>query len=578
MKRITWIILFFFVLIEAEAQNQNNSIYQLYQLTNTEDSVKSFLVNTNIKFRSDTLYMILLPPGGCPRCEGLISPIADHLKSLGKYDIALLAIYPKRNAVIKYLERMKFNINYQVTNNGSFIEYFNISSDNFIVPFLAKFNVKTGELINSQSLLGFHADSAHVAEFVKSNEALPKRDPESLGISIKRTDKDMGSSSLRIHRAFLLKEDTEYPLSTNYNLSLDSSNAHLMFTDYLTNYIYVYKLNDAEGRLLTVLKPGETEERYFVNIPEKDFQYMKSINLIRTMFFTSYFISDSSVMISASLPKITMDVKNDSTISYYNEACCVIKNIHTNAVQQVISFEPLPESNFFISHTEAIYNPLNKLLFVPVKKGWPVKGTQMLNASDTINNPFISRFYDHAPAVAIFDSSGKFLKYFDRLPWIFEQLKTGYYASSPKVRVYNGKIYTGDPSSGTIYRYADIGKSAPEDSIRLIRHNIKQSDVDREKEPLNYIIDVCEQNLSVRLKDFNFHGKDLYALLKNGNGTYKIVRLSAESKKVIDESVIPDTYKGAKLKEVKLLPVDKRMYIVSTYENENTYFVEYEMK
>jgi hypothetical protein len=120
--------------------------------------------------------VFLLPLGGCPRCEGLINPTISYIREQDTVtDIFFIAVKAKPGVAKKYLKENVFNYDAYFLDDGSFSKNFKTSSMYIYVPYVTKFYVTSGTLINAQSLLGFQVDSVNVNKITNRTEPLPKK-------------------------------------------------------------------------------------------------------------------------------------------------------------------------------------------------------------------------------------------------------------------------------------------------------------------------------------------------------------------------------------------------------------------
>ncbi|MBU2649840.1 MAG: hypothetical protein KKA81_02800, partial [Bacteroidetes bacterium] len=61
-------------------EDVTSDLHHMLQYQGTEQNIKDFFLHSGTQFRNDTIYAILLPPMGCPRCEGIINPFILRLK------------------------------------------------------------------------------------------------------------------------------------------------------------------------------------------------------------------------------------------------------------------------------------------------------------------------------------------------------------------------------------------------------------------------------------------------------------------------------------------------------------------
>lgn len=563
---------------QEEEQEEKDYLYQLHQIEHTEDSVLSFFKKNNITFKTDSAYVFLLPPGGCPRCEGLINPTISYLRRLDTVtDIFLVAVKLKPSVAKKYLKENVFNYDAYFLDDGSFIKNFKTSSMDLSVPYVTKFYVTSGTLVNAQSLLGFQVDSTNVRNFSNRTEPLPKQAKVVAKEEVVKKRNTKSTKNWTIVKNIPLKEDDNYPVSNIGSMTVNSVGTELLINDHVSATFYSFDLTT--GSFKSALQPTEEEKNMFLLAPEKTIQYLKSINLLRTMYLSAAYYTDSLVLISASLPKVFINDSVTGNITYSNNSTLLLKEAATNRLIKLVSFERPNNTEFSISHPNAQYDESSGLFFLPVSKGWPVAGTEMLNEQDSTENPFLTGFYKNTPSFAIYTKEGAFIKYFGKLNYMFEKLQMGYYASSPQIKSHNNKLYVVDFAPGVIYEYNDINSETPSDSIDVFKLNpVPATTINKEEQPLEHLNETYRINFKESVMDFAFTKKYGYVVAITDVETYVYV-ICLKSKKIKKKLTVPPYHNASKLKLVKLKSTDNNMHISSLYDDGmKVTYVEYNIR
>jgi hypothetical protein len=575
------IILVLILPIFLFTQEDEENLYQLFQRENTEETVRQFFTDFKIPFKSDTAIIFILPPMGCPRCEGLIKPIISYIQKLNvQSDIIVLAVYNKRKAVEHYLKRRLFNSDYDIITDDKFLNSFLLSVEPLRVPFITKFNIKTGKLINSESLLGFSADSTNTAKFIFSRE-MPQRALNKFKEVNKQVKIDSVELSAKILSDFnmikklKLLDSDEFPLSSALYYEVSPSGSYLSIVDDLTSQIYIFNL--ITGRIFNVLYPDSAEEKKFIKISEAVYQYMKQNNIIHSMYFNHSFYNDTSLIITASLPKVVMEGEN---IGYYNKAVFILKDINKNSGSVIINFSDHPDTLFTLSHTAAQFLYKDNLIFVPLEKGWPATGSKILHHDiNKLENPFEEEFYKFAPQFAVYNVDGSFLTYFGKLDSSIEKLKLGYYANSPIVKKIRSNYWIADRFSGKIVVYSNLQFGMPSDEITIFKNSEKIPNINFLEKPLDYIIETFKNNFHKQIVDFAVKDSVIYTLISENNLlSFIIINENTKSKSV---KYIPHYRDGMKLtKAFPLLRISEiNMRLCAILEkSDETFYVEYEVR
>jgi hypothetical protein len=548
-------------------------IHQMHQVDGSRDAVAMFLQSLGIPFKSDTVYVFVIPPMNSARSEGAINPFISHLRKAGvEADIVALAVYNKRRAAEKYLQRRAFTSDYSLVADVGFLESFVFSAGSLRVPFAAKFCVSTGELLTSYSLLG--STNSAVVEWFISDQSKPKAvRPASRSEPSARTAVE--TCKLVVSRMLRLHDSDEYPLSSSYYVSVNPSGSSLSLRDDLTNYIYIFDMRG--GKLVSVMFPDTAEEKTFVDVSPEAYHTLKQFNLVNPMYFSHDFCDDSTLMITASLPRIVMEEdEEDTNFGIYNAPVLIKKNIHDNRALSCVHFQPLPDSTRGrFSHTEASFVREEGLVFVPFSKGWP-SGSEMLDERTPLEeNPFTVEFYQrNIPQFVVFDFDGRFVGLWGRLSGQLERLRLGYIVGGGLVRFWDGKYYLSDGCSGTICSYDQ--NATLDDSIVVFGDlPLQYPDVDRVQEPLRYMTETFKLNFKSRVVDFLIARDSYFVLLLDedrpifcrlglsGNGTQRFA--------------LPTTYEGKEVEYRLLRDTPSGVVVVSLLESpDETYYCEFQ--
>lgn len=544
----------------------SSQLHQMFQIEGSNKEVNKFFKDLKIPFKSDTIFVFILSPGIAPRLEGVINPFIKYLRKQGiKNDIILLAISKKR-AGEKYLKRMGFKADYQYVIDEKFLKSFEFSAGSLQVPFVTKFSISKGEMLSSFSLMG-RIDSQTVATFIK-DFSCPKV-KKVISMPIKR--KKEKETKINIIKKIKLYENEEYPLSSPLFVSINPSKTYLAITDRVSLFIYIFDLKT--GKFINLIYPDSLESCMFIKLPQETYSLFKEI--FKSMYFNHYFYDDSTLLITASLPRTQLEIRNNETIcSYYNEACLIQKGIFSNKILKLKSF--FLDTLIYIgnlNHTRASFIPQKEIIFLPFNKGWPTKGTEMLNEGIPADeNPFREEFYEKdIYQFWIFDFDGKFIGFLGRLSKYFKDLKIGYSSSDGLVKFYDENYYTTDRFSGVIYKYDKDFNLL--DSIKVFEINLSFSDIDYKKEPLRYILETFKKNFYRFIFDFFVDNDTCYVLLteKEEPYLYKINLKNNEVKKYL----LPTQLRKERISYRFIDKRNKEIILVALLENpEETFYCE----
>ncbi|MEO0079055.1 MAG: hypothetical protein ABIK44_00035 [candidate division WOR-3 bacterium] len=547
-------------------------LHQLHQIENSHKTIARFFKGLNIRYKSDTIYVFIVPPMVAARIEGTINPFIHYLRKQGvKEDVILLAVSNKKRAAERYLKRRNFESDYSIVTNEKFLNSFELSAGILEVPFVTKFSVRSGELLASYSTDGV-IDSSTVAAFI-SDLSKPKSRRRPQAPASKARIK--GARYKPVCQKMLKLYDTEeYPLSTTYYINVSPSGTYLSLMDHMTYYIYIFDL--ATGRLVNVLFPDSSEEMMFVKVPVMVYQILRQNNVLNSMYFSHDFCNDTTLIITASLPKVVTEVTGEDTnFGYHNVPVLIRKHILDNKPMSCARFQSFPDSVFGgFSHIGASFDSRNQKVFLPFHKGWPA-GSQLLddNAAKE-GNPFTDEFYQqNVHQFAVFNFDGEFVQFLGRLEKRFEELKLGYLVSEGFVRISGGVYYSSDRYSGKIHIYnQDLVLT---DSITVFENPPPIIPaIDRSKEPLRYLLETFRANFRQRIVDFLIT-RDLCYVLLLEEGWPVVCRLNLEDKR-IRRFVLPRHFLGKEAKYHILRKNESGVVAVTLLESpDETFYCEF---
>ena len=554
---------------------RETQLHQMSQVVGSNRAVTGFLKNLNIPFKSDTVYVFLVPPMTAARIEGAINPFIKLLRKAGvKSDIITLAVSEKRRAAQAYLRRRAFSSDYNLAVDTGFLRSFVFSAGMLQVPFAAKFAVKSGEMLSSYSLMGV-TDTATVRWFI-SDTSRPKAErPSSVQPRMTRIKTDTYKPAVARRQKFL--DTDEYPLSTTYEVSVNPSGTRFAFWDKLTYYVYVFDLST--GKLVSALHPDSSEEMEFISLPPAMYQSLKQMNMVNPMYLTQFFTDDTTLLITASLPAISMTVtNNDTNVGISNSPVVIRKSITSNTALGYVSFQAFPDSipGTYV-HGSASFVPEGGLVFLPYIRGWP-QGTQLLDESTPADeNPFTDQFYErNTYQFASYSLDGKFAGFWGRLAPRFEALRLGYLSHGGLVRFHGGKYYLCDRYSGTMYAYDQT--AALRDSVMVFEEPpAVDLGIDRSKEPLRYLLETFKENFKGRFVDFLVTDDYCYALVlwdESQPIVYKVGLRDHITKKY----ALPAKYQGKEAKHYLLRNTPTGVVTASLLESgDETWYCEFKL-
>jgi hypothetical protein len=413
---LTFILLLAFIRLMPQSNNEasglsnEHDLHRLVQFTGTSEALRDLFKNEGINSNSDYLITVILPPMGCPRCEGLIAPFLNDIKDLDSaQSTAVFAFYPKPKPLFNYLKERQFPADdIYIFTNEKILNNFYLSSNGLQVPFFAKFRISTGELILSKSTLGMDYTRETAVSFIKASNPLGKiKRQDSIDIKNSYAPFDMdsltksGNNYLDNYEISIVKDSENFALSQISRAFFSGDGKKISFMDDLTNSICVYEKKENDFELMRNIRAGEFENRLFFSdeLGESMYQFLKKMNVLNSMYFNSGLYGDT-VIISASLPQVYYEDKEAERIAYFNKIVFLKENLKT-ANSRTFSEIDTSLQFLILNHIEARYFPKQNKIFIPLSKGWPDSGHGSEPEDTALENPFREDFYHYTPAFAI---------------------------------------------------------------------------------------------------------------------------------------------------------------------------------
>ncbi|MCH8331768.1 MAG: hypothetical protein IH946_10405, partial [Bacteroidetes bacterium] len=505
------------IFIPAFTQNSNR-LYTLNQYSGTNDSLVDYFKRNGLSSNSGYIYAFMFRPMGCPRCEGIIDPLTQMIKQADSNStVIIMAFYPKIDAGLKYLERRAFTVDKILLNEKThLLELFDISSSGLDVPFLLKFDQRTGTLVYSEAILGMSINDEHVNNIVCAITPLTTTNRKQ--ISQQRSTNSIRTlNMLRPVRPIELKGSPQHPVSRISLPYFDENTKRLSFSDDLSLNIYI---NDMEtGEQLYALTPSEKEQRMFIdsNVNDTLYQFLLMSNILNSMYFSSAIVNEQ-LMITASLPKVSFD---GEIVGYHNQPCLVFRPIANLEEPNIQVLDTLPVKNLVLIHTKTKYFKEQQLLVLPIHKGWPTVGTSI---EDTIGekNPFKRSFYDQAPLFALYTVGGDFISFAGNIDLYSIKHQAGYAFCKPLISINAKQLWITSGFSGTIYKYDLTHPQTAIDSIMIFKPTTPEDKLpERLKMPFQYMKSL---NLvfNKKLTDMHIEGDTLSLIMHDKSRGYSL--------------------------------------------------------
>jgi hypothetical protein len=565
MKTTTCFLVMSLIVIQAFAQQ--HALHQVVQLDETEPKLSEWFSKRDIP--AGDLYVVLLPLGNCPRCEGAIAPFFKDISRISSDEETLLiVIYPYQLAALDYLKKKNYGASKIVViePNDELFDNFKFSTNGVQVPYIMKFDTKRGVLLKSDALLGLQYKEEIAESYFQAFEK-PQQSDSSFILNDKSEKPNLKGKStvlqfsasfndypnIKYQPEFILNykqyliDQSEFILSDIMNFSISDNKHHITIDDHLTDKSIHYILKDSVFKVAASIPDSSFNDRLFIedDIPPMLVDYLKATNVLHTMFLKSI-LSSGSVFCTASLPHLFYEDRENENIGYKNKPLIFYRTIDAdlnNGEWSKVIFED-EAINKIKGFSHTIFFVIENSIYLPVKTGWPITGTGDAPESES-DNPFNENFYQQTPALNMFDLGGNFVSTVGSLPAWHKQHKTGYSFFKPIIKKgvdgnfylmdsYIGQLHTLSPQMEENSQVTTIFEawSVPEDSVKL------------QELSLEYFTELGSV-LNKRIVDFILKDDLVYSIVFDGSYYYiSQTIVGTNNTKLI--KVFPETYNTLK--------------------------------
>lgn len=556
----------FLVFLLLQTKSQEALLHTISQKQQTTKHVSEWF--SVIGIESDYVYVVIIPLGSCPRCEGAIIQFVNHISTLdADNELIIIAIYPNERAARAFLKSKNYGTDaIQILSpDADFIDGFWFSTRVPQVPFITKFNTGKGELLKSVSLLGLDYTEKVAQQFystmdIEPSHALQKKDVKlhdfdnnflpKLAIDLKQFKED-GLETFLVNGFIEFEiDEAQVVISEAGNISISKDHTYVTVDDHLSSSSFFYELTDSVYLLKSKNPLGAAYLGRFIDddVPDYLVKYMEKANILHSMLLKSIIYNDK-IYYSFSLPHLFWEDKENESLGYMNKAVIVSKRLTVPTADTVASFTPFDiQNNDVAGFSHSDFFVIGDSLYLPVKKGWPITGTTDFPAEEK-DNPFSKEFYKQTAAFNVFALDGKFVGTYGELPDWHVYNKTGYTFFNPIIKKSEtGSLFMADKNNCVIYELAiDDGK--PIRSISLLNnHDMTRPVATIPDLPgLDYFQHISS-HFRTKIIDFAVVNEAVYAIISNEDALY-LVKTDFEEPENSTYKIIPN-----KINEGKVVP------------------------
>lgn len=502
----------------------------------------------------------IIPPMGCPRCEGVSSLAMGMFRQQDAKEKHIVWIdrYDKED-LKTYLRERRYPADTILDAKAGIIsDWMSINIGKFQTPHYLRYNKAKRTFVYEHSLLGANVSNEWIQE-IRREENTPVQ-LITCGAKIPNTasaislDENVFTESI----AFEIPGDiTEF---SQKDIAWDRQ--ELCLVDNFSWDLIRCQRKEKVCSRVSILSQLPIDTFISSDAPENIVKMLKKSGVINYMAFSPKYGKNKDLYLGVSLPKILF---RDSNLSYYNEAVLVNSNWNTSIVRGC--FETDSALGFQSSHTRFFLDRIGDNIFMKCNKGWPVIGTSSSISPDSKNSPFRKDFYDLSPALAVSDLSGKVYGHLGKLDELFSKTRTGYYYSSIAGAFHRDTFYFTNGYAGQIY--SQFKDKTPVFSCSDFKYFYSRSVSGDMQMPegsevpillftdapvlemapdsqLNYIVGINE-HLTKWIEEFGVNDQFICTITKTRNKDKIWTVYNRQSGKIVQQLKIPDYYAGGHL-------------------------------
>ncbi len=527
----------------------------------------------------------IIPPMGCPRCEGVASVGMTMFRRIrpNEKQVVWIDRYSQKN-LIQYLKDRNYPADKILdAENGVLSNLLSLNLGNFQTPHYLRYNGLKKQFTIERPLLGTNVSNEWIQEIILESDAPIETISCSAKPILTDNSKNESESIFTEIRKFTIPGDV--PEFTQRDIAPDRS--EIILVDKFTWDVFQLKQENLQCNRVNVLKQLPLDTFVSPDAPSPIVSMMKKSGMINYMLFTpKYGGKNKDIYFGASLPRI---VFKDDDLGYYNEGVFIRTNLVQSTVLGTLNKEEA--IGFHPSHTQFYPDSKGDNIYMKCSKGWPVSGTDQSVSDDSPESPFRQDFYTDAPVVAISDYTGRVHSKLGRLDEIHSKTRTGYYYAEFLgaynkdtffyTSGYSGKIYSQYSDSKPAFVCPDIQylfntsvqgmmKMADGKQIPILPSTNAPILLLEPDSQLNYILRL-EDKFKKGIKEFALNNQFIALIIQDFDKSKYWVVYERYSGKLIQRIPIPAYHAGGHLSTAMIGKDSKnRLYLEALYLNGNT--------
>jgi|GEM_PF-6931087 len=440
-----WISLLMMTLSMSALSAQSQSTLANLSVCNERESeLKQLIKKANP--RNQPMNIWIVPPMGCPRCEGLIPVLIEGMRKYAPDEVHLVWMLKHTREELKdYLKQREFD-GYTLWDvaDGRVEQYVQMNIGDIQTPHYMRFEPDKNRFVHQISLLGSRMSEAYMLDVITGKEA-----------QMRYVTCDAQHQKLQNNRSeieFSQVKNYKVPGNTVEPLEVAISKDRNQFL-FIDRFSWdVVELN-AKNDIIRfgVFNSFNVDTFIAPQVPRETYQMLKSTGVLNNMLFSpSYSADGKQIRFSASIARLDF---HDNSVDYYNVPVLLSGAAGSRfQIDRIIRIDKPDE--FSIMHTYTLLHPSQPLMYVGMSKGWPSSGAKSFVDSASLSSPFRKDFYHDTPLFVKINNKGKNEGFIGSINPVYQKLRTGYYFNYTSAVFRNSTFYYSDGYSGKVYEDA----------------------------------------------------------------------------------------------------------------------------
>lgn len=409
-----------------------------------EPELKQLLKKINAGTHAINIWLV--PPMGCPRCEGIIPVAIEKMKAFAPDEIHLVWLLSHtKEQLTDYLVQRDFE-KYLLwdANDGNIAMFVQMNIGMIQTPHYLRYEPLQDRFVHQISLLGSNFSNSYLQDIITGKVRNLKYIPCDINAQADATSRKI--INFNQVKAFNIPGSPVEPLY----LAISPQRNKCLFVDRFSWEAIEMNANEDIHRF-GVFSTFNSDTFIDPRVPAETYRMLKSSGVLNNMLFSpSYAADNKEIRFSASMARLDF---HDDQVDYYNEPVLLTgaANMPFKVKSSIRSNKP---ESLSVLHTYTFLHPEKSILFTTLSKGWPSSGNKPSVSNDSPESPFRKDFYENSPLFIKLDLSGNALGYIGKLNPLAEKLRTGYYYTYISAVFHNSEFYYSDGFSCKVFSEA----------------------------------------------------------------------------------------------------------------------------